>query len=208
MCDVRSLSMGGPWFRRHPLAAGLVATGLVLAITWCRFSLGDERDATTLLYALPVTLVGMTFGRRAGTLAAVGCVALLSAWLMVADVALSPVGWAARVIPVLLLGGLIGAASDALEAAAKARVELAVAAARQRDAAEVQDEILQRLVAAKWKAEAAGAEGAADLLEDAIVAGQAVVQDLLVESTDPLVSRLPLPPPAAPDPVLAPHDGS
>ncbi len=189
MSRMASFALSGPWFRRHPRAAALVALALIVAVTWLRFAHGDETDATTLLYALPVTLVAMTFGRRFGLAVAGVCAVLLTTWVLVADVTLSATGWIARGVPLLLLGGLIGSATDALDAARETEVALAIATARQRDAAEVQDEIIQRLAAAKWQVEGLGGDSAAALLEDAIVAGQTLVQSLMTGSDDPLVSR-------------------
>ncbi len=89
------LVSGGPWFRRQPALAALVTAVLFAAVALLRMTVGDERDATTMLYALPVSLAGMSFGRRGGTIAAVAATGLLWVWVAAdPDVTLSALGWA------------------------------------------------------------------------------------------------------------------
>ncbi len=174
------LVSGGPWFRRQPALAALVTAVLFAAVALLRMTVGDERDATTMLYALPVSLAGMSFGRRGGTIAAVAATGLLWVWVAAdPDVTLSALGWASRVVPMLLLGVLVGAAADAVEDATDARLALAVAETHRRDAAEVNDAIIQRLTVAKWRLEAGATDAAAELLADAMAEAQTLVADLL-----------------------------
>lgn len=174
------LVSGGPWFRRQPALAALVIFLLFAAVTVLRMTVGDERDATTMLYALPVSLAGMSFGRRGGTIAAVVATGLLWAWVVAdPDVTLSALGWASRLVPMVLLGVLVGAAADAVEEATDARLALAVADARRRDAAEVNDAIIQRLTVAKWRLEAGAIHAAAELVGEAMGEAQALVAELL-----------------------------
>ena len=192
---------GGPWFRRHPQFAALVTAALFAAVTGLRLLGGsNEADATGLLYALPVALAAMAFGRVVGTTAALSAAGLLAAWVAGhPEVSLSPLGWAARIVPLVLLGVLVGAAADAAEDAIAARMALAVAATRRRDAAEVNDEILQRLTVAKWRLEAGSEEDATALLDEAMVQAQHLVSTLLedVELEDRLRVRAPTGDPAA-----------
>lgn len=174
------LVSGGPWFRRQPSLAALVIVVLFAAVTLLRMTVGDERDATTMLYALPVSLAGMSFGRRGGTVAAVAAAVLLWAWVAAdPDVTLSALGWASRIVPMVLLGLLVGAAADAVEEATDTRLALAVAESRRRDAAEVNDAIIQRLTVAKWRLEAGATDAAAELLGEAMGEAQALVAELL-----------------------------
>ena len=168
-----------PWFRRRPRAAVAVIAVLSVAVTVVGFAVGSEADAGTLLYALPVTLTAVTFGRRAGIAAAVAATVALGAWVVAADVTLSPIGWLARILPVALLGGLVGHATDALEAAVRTHCALQAAEGRRRDAAEVNDSVVQRLAVAKWRAEAAGADDAAELIGEAMEVTQDLVASLL-----------------------------
>ena len=177
-------SPGGPWFRRHPQLAAAVTIETFLAVTAARVVADDAGDGLGLLYALPVSLAAMAFGRAIGTTAAVSAAGLLWAWTLghpEADLGMA--GWTTRVLPVLLLGVLVGTAADGAEVAARARTALAVADAHRRDAAEVQDEILQRLAVAKWRLEAGQDVEAAALLDEAMQQGQGLVSSLL-DGTD------------------------
>lgn len=190
------LVAGGPWFRRHPQYAAMVTTALFAAVTFARLLSADEADATGLLYALPVALAAMAYGRVVGTTAALCASGLLWAWVAGhPDVSLTTLGWASRIVPLVLLGVLVGAAADAVEEATAAQTALAVAEARRRDAAEVNDEILQRLAVAKWRLEGGAPDDAADLLDEAMVQAQHLVSSLL-EDVD-LDDRLRVRPPAA-----------
>lgn len=174
------LASGGPWFRRHPQLAGLVTAALFAAVTAARLLTTNEADATGLLYALPVALAAMAYGRIVGTTAALCAAGLLWAWVAGhPEAALTPLGWASRIVPLVLLGVLVGAAADAVDDAMAARLELAVAEVRRRDAAEVNDEILQRLAVAKWRLEAGSGDDAAVLLDEAMTQAQNLVSSLL-----------------------------
>lgn len=185
----------GPWFRRHPEYAALVTSGLFVAVTALRLLTSDEADATGLLYALPVALAAMTYGLAVGTTSAICASGLLWAWVAGhPDVHITALGWTSRVVPLVLLGVLVGAAADAVEEATEARTALAVAQVRRRDAAEVNDEILQRLAVAKWRLESGASEGAAALLDEAMVQAEHLVSTLLedVALDDRLQVRAPL----------------
>src|SRR6187402_663616 len=88
---------GDPWFRRHPGLALTVAGILFAAVLSLRLSSGTPVDAYSMLYALPVGVV------------AVGLTVL---WAVTQDIPLTPTGWASRVMPLLLLGALLGHATD------------------------------------------------------------------------------------------------
>jgi signal transduction histidine kinase len=188
------LVSGGPGFRRHPECAALVTTVLFLAVTGLRLLSADQADATGLLYALPVTLAAMAYGRVVGTTAAFSAAGLLWAWgVGHPEVSLTALGWGARIVPLVLLGVLVGAAADAVEDASSAHMALAVADARRRDAAEIHDEILQRLTVAKWRLEGGATEDATHLLDEAMAQGQELVTSLLgdLELEDRLRVRSP-----------------
>jgi hypothetical protein len=179
-----------PWFRRHPGLAVAAGLALIAGITVVRFGSGDESDAAGLLYALPIALLAITFGLRAGLLAALGCLSLLVTWVLATEASFTPLGWFARVVPLLLLGVLIGRASDGLREAAKVEIRLAVAHARQRDAAEVNDTIVQHLSAAKWMFERGATDEGIGEVEGAITAGQSLVTELLAGLDDARQTRV------------------
>lgn len=173
----------GPWYRRHPAGAGVVAVVLFVAVTGLQIFGSGPQDATVMLYALPVALVAMAWGRFGGIVAAAASLVLLCAWVAGSgDVALTPLGWAARIVPLALLGYLVGSAADAETRSASHRMSLAVADRQRRSAAEVNDSILQRLSVAKWQLEAGVTGPALELLESAIEDGQRLVAELLADA--------------------------
>jgi hypothetical protein len=174
----------GPWFRRHPRLAVAAALALITGITVLRFSIGDETDATALLYALPISLIALAFGLRAGTATAVVCLLLLVSWVVVAGATIGPLGWASRITPLLFLGILIGRASDVQRDADAVAIRLTVSEVRRRDAAEINDIVVQHLAAAKWRLEQGAVDEALVVLEEAMEAGQGLVCDLLVGLDD------------------------
>lgn len=177
----------GPWFRRHPTAAATVVVVLFLAVAVSQAGFGDDRDTTGLLLALPVALAGVAYGQRGGTIAAaVGAVAI-AAWGAVDGLSLTAAGWTSRVLPLALLGILLGRASDAQREAELVKVQLAVAETRRRDAAEINDLVIQRLVVAKWGIEAGRTEAALDELERVIEVTEELVCTLLAD--DPVTDR-------------------
>jgi len=103
---------GDPWFRKRPHVTVAVAGVLFLAVFTVRLLAGSPVDAYSMFYVLPVALAGATFGRRGGVAAALVACALIVAWTLRADVSLTPSGWASRVVPILLLGVLLGHAAD------------------------------------------------------------------------------------------------
>jgi signal transduction histidine kinase len=197
-------SLLGPWFRRHPCLA--VASGVLLigGVSLLQFTTGADGEPVGILYALPVALLALAFGLRAGAIAALSCIAVLLAWVGLTDAWLGPLGWFARMFPLLLLGVLIGHASDVQRQAEVIATRLAISQIRQRNAAEINDTIVQNLVALKWMLERSGAEDGIAALDDAIGAGQALVRDLLCGLDDPRRSAIAPPQPPRVPALLAP----
>ena len=139
-----------PWFRRHPGLALTVAGVLYAAVLALRLLHGTPADAYSMLYALPVALLATTFGLLAGTGAGLVAVGLTVLWAVVRDASLTPTGWASRVLPLLLLGVLIGHATDRARRAEMERRRLEAAAAHlHREAIEVNGALGQGMAAAK-----------------------------------------------------------
>jgi hypothetical protein len=169
----------GPWFRSHPRLAVAVAGALFAGVFALRVAARGTTDATTVLFVLPVSLIGIAFGLRAGAAAGALAVGLTVAWAAGAGVSFSTLGWAARVVPLLGLGPLIGAASDRLDEAHRHEEELAMMCEMQREAAELNDAVVQRLAVAKWMFESGQLEGGLRMLTETIVEAQALVAQLL-----------------------------
>ena len=120
-------------------------------------------------------------------------VGLLVAWVIIVDESLSPLGWLSRATPLLLLGPLVGASSDRMRAARRSERFAALMALLQRDAAEVNDSVIQGLVATKWLLESGEVERAIALLEATTVTAQELVTRVLgSESVLPSDVRRPL----------------
>lgn len=168
-----------PWFERRPALAAGVALGLFVAILVLRFVVGDERDAIAMLYVLPIALAAVSFGRRVGTGAGVLAVVLLVVWALVDHIELSPLGWWSRVAPLMLIGVLVGHATDRVRAADAAERRADAIALTQLDGAEINDHIVQSLAAAKWAIEAGDVERAGTILDDTIVTGPQLVTRVL-----------------------------
>lgn len=168
-----------PWFHRRPRATVAVAVALFVGILALRLSVGRTDDAINLLYTLPIALVALAFGRRAGIIAGLAGVALVVVWVAVRDIDLSALGWASRALPLVLLGGLLGDASDRLAAAEVRHRELEAAAQRHRDATEVNDTLVQGMAAAKWALEAGRHDAGLKTLADTLTLGHDLVSKLM-----------------------------
>src|SRR5690349_16846165 len=108
----------GPWFRWHPTLAIAVGVALFAAVFGLRLAVSGTQDTITALYALPIALLAVAFGLRAGMVAGLAAVVLLFGWVVIDGVTLTPIGWAERAAPLVLLGLLLGSAADRLRAAA------------------------------------------------------------------------------------------
>jgi hypothetical protein len=177
-----SAPVGEPWFRARPEFTIAVSAILFAAVFTMRLLVGDSRDAYSMLYVLPVALLATAFGRRIGTVAGVFAVGLVVLWVLVDDVSLSPMGWLSRVVPLLLLGALIGDASDRLQRAEAERARLEAGARLHQEAIEINDSLIQGMAAAKWQLEAGRTESAQATLEETIALGHKLVSALIREA--------------------------
>ena len=168
-----------PWFRRRPALALPVAALLYGAVFVLRVLTGDAADAYSMLYALPVALVASAYGMRAGVLAGLVAVGLIVVWTVVDDVSLTPSGWLSRALPLLLLGALLGQATDQARAADAERRELEAAALLHREAIEINDSLIQGMAAAKWTLESGQVDAGLRILETTIAEAHELVSRLI-----------------------------
>ncbi len=171
-----------PWFRRAPTISVIVALLLYAAIFALRLAESEAVDATLLFLVLPIALLAITFGLVAGLIGAVVAIGMMASWAIAEHITLSPVGWATRVVPLLLLGALLGHATDRLRAAEKARVALEQSAHWHGQAVEINDSIVQGLVAAKWSLESGKTDAAEVIVAETLDHAQTMVSQLLRES--------------------------
>ncbi len=179
-----------PFRRRSPWAA-VVALALFATIFALRLEVHGLRDPITELYVLPIALLAQSFGLRMGTAAGATGVVLLATWVGIEGLELTPVEWATGIVPMLLLGVLLGDATDRLEQAAVAERALAVARVKEREAAEINDSILQGLAAAKWAVESGHINRGLHVLTDTVLKAESLVASLLHnEAEHPVESPL------------------
>lgn len=168
-----------PWFRLHPSIALMVSGGLYGAVFLLTVFAGTPRDDYFLLYVFPVALVAITFGLRGGAVAGLSAVALIVVWVVLRDVSLTTTGWAAHVVPVLVLGLLLGRAADRLRWAEAERLRLEATALLHREAIEINDSLVQGMAAARWLLQAGEVEAGLKILDETLLQAQELVSDLI-----------------------------
>lgn len=175
-------ALRAPWFRMHPAWTVSVVAVLFAIVPVVHLSAGEPADATTLFYFFPISLAALAFGRWPGIAAGVIGVVLTALWVVIDGIDLTPLAWASRVLPMVMLGALLGDASDRLRAAELLRARTEAAVLRHRQAIEINETLVQGMAAARWLLEA-GLDGAAlETLDGAIVQGQRLVSDLMREA--------------------------
>lgn len=172
----------GPWFHRRPVLSLVIAGLLFASVLAVRLVHGTPVDAYSLLYVFPVALVATTFGRRGGIAAGLLAVALMVLWAVLGDVTLTVTGWASRVVPMLVLGALVGDAADRLRHAERERRRLEAAALLHREAIEINDRLVQGMAAAKWSLEAGRIDAGISTLDATIAEGHALVSALIKQA--------------------------
>jgi hypothetical protein len=106
-------------------------------------------------------------------------VLLMALWVVVENVSLTPTGWASRVLPMLLLGVLLGDAADRLRRAETDRRRLEAAALLHREAIEINDSLVQGMVAAKWSLESGRVDSGTKTLDETITRAHDLVSTLI-----------------------------
>jgi glucose-6-phosphate-specific signal transduction histidine kinase len=152
---------------------------LFVAVFVLRIVEGNPVEVYSMFYVLPVALAATAFGQRGGLTAAALAGALVVSWALVRDVSLSPVGWVTRLAPILLLGLLLGRATDRARRAEHDRRRLERTALLHRQAIEINDTLVQRMAAAKWSLEAGQTEAGVQALTTAVHEAQQLVSELI-----------------------------
>lgn len=157
----------------------IVAALLFGAVLTLRLLTGDAADAYSMLYTLPVALIAMAFGRWAGAAAGVVSVGLIAVWVVARDIDLTATGWLSRIVPIVLLGVVLGDATDRVRDAEARRQRLEAAALLHREAIEINDSLVQGMAAAKWSLEAGQTDVGIRTLETTINQAQDLVSGLI-----------------------------
>ena len=175
----RKRSAVEPWFQQRPRVALAVAVALFAAVLAVRLLVGAPTQALSMLYVLPVALMAVVFGTRGGVLAGLLAIGLTVVWVLVEGVSLGASGWFSRALPLLLLGFLLGHATDRVRRAEAEQQRLARAALLHREAIEINDSLIQGMAAAKWSLEAGCYDAGLHTLEVTITSAQAHVSSLI-----------------------------
>ena len=93
--------------------------------------------------------------------------------------ALSPLGWLSGVTPLLLVGALVVIATERIREANRLERHAMEVALLQRDAAEINDSVLQQMAATKWLLESGHVDEAIELLEATMTTGHQLVTRVL-----------------------------
>jgi diguanylate cyclase (GGDEF)-like protein/PAS domain S-box-containing protein len=97
----------------------LVAAALTFAAIFVALELDQNAGSgLSILYLLPVVLVGVELGRRAGIVAGLVAFGLYVAWAPSAAVALAPSAYATRALVCVLIGAVAGHLADRLRSVA------------------------------------------------------------------------------------------
>jgi hypothetical protein len=191
-----------PWYRLQPGRAVLVAIGLYCCISIVLWFNDAAGHAIAVLYILPVALLAVTFGLWGGLSAAAAgfsLFALFEVFHSTGDIDVD--GWIVRAVALLLLGGLLGRATDQIVASQRtalceqrSRLQMEERQRRYSEAIEISDSLLQQMVAAKWMVEQGRSDEAAEVLEATIERGERMVAGLLpTRVSEPAVSPVELP---------------
>lgn len=170
---------GDPWFYRRPIASICVATLLYAGIFMLRMATGTPAEATMLFFVLPISLLAVAFGFGGGLTGSLAAIGLMVLWTTTEGISLTVMGWSTRIVPLLLLGVLVGRAADLLQESEAERARLNAAAHWHRQAVEINDSIVQGLSAAKWSLEAGKTDRALETVTDTLDSAQAMVSQLL-----------------------------
>jgi hypothetical protein len=159
-----------------------VAGFLFLGVVVLRLTVPDAGEAASTLFLLPITLLAVASVRSAGLLAAFVALVLTGWWDWLSGADVSVIGWVWRGLPLLLVGGLVGDASDRLRSFEQHRRALETNALRHRQAVEINDTLLQCMAAAKWSIEAGRVQTGVEMLNETLTRGHSLVSQLIREA--------------------------
>lgn len=178
------------WYRAHPARTIVAAACLFALVTGLQLFADSSGEAMSVLYTLPIALLAVAFGRVGGWIGATLGFALFTVFALYHNTGdLDATGWVTRATAMFLLGGLLGHATDRALASERRslaeqrrRAELEAAEHREREAMEMNDSIIQGMVAAKWMAEQGRTEEVIEALTVTIDRGERLVAKLLPRS--------------------------
>ena len=157
--------------RGHPFVPVVVAIGLFVVIFVLRLAVSETDARITGFYVVPIAVLATVYGLRVGALAACAASVLVVAWVEIDGISQTPLVWVGLIVPLVLVGLLVGETSDRLRAASIAESASFASRLGAVEAAEIRDLILPPLAAARESLEAGRVpEGLAALTEGIIAA--------------------------------------
>ena len=113
----------------------LIVTLLFAATFAARLAIGDPDALLANFYIIPIAVLAIEFGTRAGLLAAAVALALVPAWSVISDIHVHPLGYVARGAAFVITAVVVGRFSERL------RSDMAVRQDAQRDLALYADQL-------------------------------------------------------------------
>jgi PAS domain S-box-containing protein len=101
---------------KRPRLAVVLAAWLFAAILLLRFAAGTAGDAVSFLYLIPIVVVAIAVGERAGLVAATVAFVLASGWALIEEVDVTLLGYVVRAGVFFLIGDLVGRFATSLRA--------------------------------------------------------------------------------------------
>jgi glucose-6-phosphate-specific signal transduction histidine kinase len=167
------------------MAAG-VAVALYVIVFVLSLVASSTADDIVVLYALPIALLAVTFGRRGGAIGAAAGIGLFVVAAQFTASGTSALGWATRAIAMVLLGFLLGDAADRLTASERrarreelARERLEEEQWRRHEALALHDSVVQGIAAGIWMLDVGRNEQALEALTSTMTVAQQLVSDFL-----------------------------
>jgi hypothetical protein len=152
----------------------VVVAGLFIGVFVIRFLYGDAKDALTVLYVVPISLVAVRFGLLAGLAAAGVAMVLLAIWALAEDADISAVGLVSRAVGFIVAAGLVGFFEERMRSAQARRHALAV-----------HDDILQDLMVARYALDEGDHQAARAAIEGASNGARTLVEAELPGKIEP-----------------------
>ena len=142
------------------------AAALFVGVSVLLFAVDDPGEAAGMLFVLPIALLALRFGARGGVAAAAASTAVIVSWYLHTENRFGTVGWIARLVALFTLGLLVGGFEDLIRSYERRVI-------REQHAREVQDDIVQNLVVARYQLGAGEDPSAA--VDDALTAAKDIV---------------------------------
>jgi len=158
-------------------ALGAVTTLLFAGVFWLLYAVNDTREGVAALFAVPITVSALAFGRRGGVVASAISVVLTLTWLITSDTHLGAFGWISRLIPFLVIGLAIGLYEDRTRRNERHQLD-------ERYAGELHDRVVQLLVLASYALQKPGSDPAASQAVDQALAA---AKDIISSRMDTVV---------------------